>query len=201
MAPKTVNRYREILCRLISWAIKQQLVRMPGKANPASQVERYKERAGAIRFLSLPQVDEQLHVLRFTPQLQTMVAVLIYAGLRREELLWLTLDDLDFSRRGGGHGLLRIRDKSIAYPDGPRSWQPKTRVNRAVPISRALRDQLDSYISPATVTPATSDHFPGWLFPSPEGTRWDSDNFSGLHLRPCNADAGLPGCRAAVDLS
>ena len=51
------------------------------------KVERYKERAPEIRYLTLAQIDEQLRVLRFKLQLQTMVAILIYAGLRREELL------------------------------------------------------------------------------------------------------------------
>ena len=78
-----------------------------------------------------------------------MVAVLIYAGLRREELLWLTHDDIRLPGRlsgDGGYGLIRIRAKSIAG----RSWQPKTRQNRAVPISRSLRDHLDRYTPPAS---------------------------------------------------
>ena len=41
-----------------------------------------------------PQIDEQLYALRETPQLQTMVALYIFAGLRREEALWLTVDDV-----------------------------------------------------------------------------------------------------------
>ena len=62
-----------------------------------------------------------------------MVATLIYAGLRREELLWLTIDDLD--RNAQPQGLLRVRAKTV----GDETWQPKTKVNRAVPVSRTLR--------------------------------------------------------------
>ncbi|MEX0655538.1 MAG: tyrosine-type recombinase/integrase [Phycisphaeraceae bacterium] len=152
-------------------------------SNPARQVRPYKEAApapGTIRFLTLPQTDAQLHALRFKPQLQAMVATLIYAGLRREELLWLTIDDMNFQRgTSEGHGLIRIRAKTIAS----RSWQPKTKHNSAVPISRALRDHLDRY------TPPASDH--GWFFPSPWGTWWDPDNFS-ADLRDANKEAGLP---------
>ena len=36
IAPKTANRYREILMRLISWAMSQRGVHMPGDKNPSS---------------------------------------------------------------------------------------------------------------------------------------------------------------------
>ncbi len=193
LAPKTANRYREIICRLFNWAMKQKLVRMPGNINPASDVERHKERAGEISFLTLDQIDEQLHVLRFNPKLQTMIAVLIYAGLRREELLWLTLDDLDLpsvsggqSGGGGGNGLIRTRAKTI----NGRHWQPKTKRNRAVPVSNALRTYLARYTPPATTAPPIDDHFRGWLFPSPNGHCWDPDGFS-ADLRNANKNAGL----------
>ncbi len=178
LSPKTANHYRSIIRRVINWAIDTQGIRMPGQVNPAAKVKPYKEKAPQISFLTLAQIEEQLRALRFKPQLQTMVATLIYAGLRREELLWLTLADVDLSRRHGGHGMIRVRAKTI---DG-KHWQSKTSVNRAVPISRALREHLDRYTAPA------SDH--GWYFPSPQATRWDCDNFS-ADLRDANRDAGL----------
>ena len=180
LAPKTANRYREILCRLFNWAMEQRGVRMPGDKNPVAKVERYRERAPEIRFLTLAQIDEQLEALVNRPQLQAMVAVLIYAGLRREELLWLTLDDLDLS--SGPFGMIRVRAKTI---DGE-SWQPKTKVNRAVPISSTLRRYLDQYRRRITAG--------RWVFPSPDGCRWDCDNFS-ADLRARNLASHLPwGC-------
>jgi integrase len=176
LAPRTANRYREIICRLFNWSMAQGGIRLPADKNPAAPVERYKERAPEIRYLTVPQIDEQLHALRFKPQLQTMTASLIYAGLRREELLWLTVDDVKISTRDGG--LIQVRAKTIHGE----SWQPKTKVNRAVPISRTLREYLAKY------TPRPSDA--GWFFPSPDGTRWDPDNFS-ADLRQANADTGL----------
>jgi integrase len=177
LAPKTANRYREIMNRLFNWAMGEGRIRMPGDRNPAARVERYLEPAPEIRFLTLPQVQEQLEVLRFNPRLQTLVAVYIYAGLRREEALWLTVDDIDLPAAGGG--MIRVRDKTI----GELRWQPKTKVNRAVPISRSLRPYLDRYVVPASDA--------RWLFPSPLGRRWDADNFS-TDLRAANAVAGLP---------
>jgi len=176
LAPKTANRYREILHRLFGWAMSEAGIRMPGAVNPVAKVARYKEKAPEIRFLTLAQIDEQLDALQAHPQLQTMVATLIYAGLRREELLWLTHDDLDLS--SGAFGLLRIRAKTI---DG-RAWQPKTGRNRAVPISSTLRRWLDRYTR--RIVPG------GWLFPSPAGAWWDPDNFSHA-LAHANRAAGL----------
>jgi integrase len=103
--------------------------------------------------------------------------MLIYAGLRREELLWLTPDDLD--RAAGNHGMLRIRAKTISGE----SWQPKTKKNRAVPVSLRLRYFLDKW---ELKRPKGT-----WLFPSPDGKRWDTDNFSS-DLRAANQNAKLP---------
>ena len=99
--------------------MKQRGLRFPGDKNPVAAVTKYKESAPEIRFLTCAQIDEQLEVLSDNLQLQAMVATLIFAGLRREELLWLTPEDLDFSV--GNHGLIRVRAKTI---DGE-SWQPK----------------------------------------------------------------------------
>jgi hypothetical protein len=74
LAPKTANRYREILCRLFNWAVRTGRVTMPGDRNPVAMVERYRERASEISCLTLPQIEEQLTVLRSKPRLQAMVA-------------------------------------------------------------------------------------------------------------------------------
>jgi integrase len=178
--PKTANRYREILSALMNWAMTQRDIRMPGGINPASAVKRAKEAPPEIKFLTLPQVKEQLDVLAEHKLIQTMVAMLIFAGLRREELLWLTIDDIDLDT--GAYGMTRVRAKTI----GGESWMPKTRINRAVPISSDLRAYLDKY------RPRTSNH--GWFFPTPAGRRWDCDNFS-HNLRDMNRKAGVTwGC-------
>jgi integrase len=180
LAAKTANRYREILMRLFNWAMAEKGVKMPGDKNPVCGASRYKEKAPEIRFLTLAQIDEQLTALQESPQLQVMAAMYIYAGLRREELLWLTLDDIDL--KAGGFGMIRVRAKTI----NGEFWQAKTKVNRAVPISSSLRYYLDRY------APRPSNG--RWYFPSPEGKRWDADNFS-QDLAAANSKAGLRwGC-------
>ncbi len=164
LGPKSANRYREVLHTLFAWAIDQRGIKMPGDRNPVTRVKRYRERAPRINFLTLEQIDSQLQALEDTPLIQTLVAVYIYAGLRREEALWITHTDMDF--KSGPHGMIRVRAKTV----NGESWEPKTKVNRVVPISSTLRGYLDSY-QPRIV--------PGhWFFPSPEGKRWDCDNFS-----------------------
>ncbi len=184
LAPKTANRYREILVRLFNWAQKEGGVRMPGGVNPAASVERYKERAPQISFLTLAQIEEQLNALNAKPKLQTMVAVLIFAGLRREELIWLTHDDIDL--KSGTHGIIRVRAKTVNH----QSWQPKTKCNRAVPISSRLRQFLNRY------TPEKSKH--GWYFPSPEGKWWERPV---LHRQMDGDDAVLHLAPGAAILS
>lgn len=171
--PKTANHYRSIIRRVFNWADESLGIKLPNNTNPAAKVRPYKERAPEILYLSLVQIDEQLHALRFKPQLQAMVATLIYAGLRREELLWLTTEDISLRK-----GLIQVRAKTIENE----RWQPKTARNRGVPISQALRHYLETY----TIRPSSE----GWFFPSPEGKRWDPDNFS-ADLRAANHEEGL----------
>lgn len=176
LAPKTTNRYREIVNRLFNWAMEEQGVRVPGNVNPASKVAKYKENAPEIRFLSLEQIEKQMHILRDNKLLRTMVATYIYSGLRREEALWLTVDDVDLST--GANGVILVRAKTV----NGQFWQPKTKRNRAVPISSILRSYLENY------TPMLTKE--RWFFPSPKGKLYDPDNFS-RDLRKANRKAGL----------
>ena len=166
LAPKTANRYRETVAKVFAWAMETERVRMPMDRNPGAKVARYLESAPEIRYLTLEQIDEQLEALRPSPLLRVMVATLIYTGLRREEVLWLQKEDLVPSSEQSPNGLLRVRAKTV----GGQSWQPKTRKNRVVPVSRDLARVLGDW------KPSKSDG--GWLFPSRQGKRWDVDNFS-----------------------
>jgi len=51
LAPKTANRYREVIGKLLNWAIKSGWVRLPLDRNPITRVERYREPAPEIRYL------------------------------------------------------------------------------------------------------------------------------------------------------
>ena len=174
ISAKTANRTREVLHKLFNYAIRKWSFVAPDRRhpNPAALVQRRSEPQRVIRFLTTEQVARQLEILADRPALLALVATLIYAGPRREAVLWLTREDVDLERR-----LLHIRAKKIAGE----SWQPKTKRNRVVPISAALHALLNKY-KPPTDGP--------WFFPSPRGCRWNPDNFSQT-LREINKAHGL----------
>lgn len=174
ISPKTANRLREVLHRMFAYALKEKGYRGDDgtRSNPVDNVERRKENAPNIRFLNLNEIMEQLSVLKNHSTLEAIVATLIYAGLRRSEALWLTVDDVDLEQR-----LIYVRAKTV---DGE-YWQPKTKRNRTVPISSALHEIL-APLQPRTPGP--------WFFPSTRGFRWDPDNFS-EDLRNINRSHGL----------
>jgi integrase len=172
--PKTVNLLRQTLHKLFSYAIKYQGFRSRDRRypNPAAGVERMREAAPHIQFLGLEEIPAQLEAVQDSPVIHTLVATYIYAGVRREEALWLTPEDVDLQQR-----LIRVRAKTVKGE----YWQPKTKRNRVVPISNQLFEILNNYHRPKDSL---------WFFPSPKGSHWDPDNFS-QDLRNLNQKAGL----------
>ncbi|MFC1633601.1 tyrosine-type recombinase/integrase [Planctomycetota bacterium] len=173
-SPKTANLMRQTLHKLFAYAIKHHGFRSRDRnySNPLAGVDRRREPAPQIRFLRSDEIDVQLRVLSEQPVIHAMVSTYIYAGLRREETLWLTHGDVDLASR-----LIRVQAKTV---DG-KCWQPKTKRNRVVPISDALHQILGTFESP---------HDCKWYFPSPRGKRWDPDNFS-QDLKKMNRANGL----------
>lgn len=172
LSGKTVNNYREILHRFVNWAITQKGVRFPGGVNPVDSVSKRNTGPLPISYLNQGEIVQQLKALADNLKLQAMVAVLIFAGLRRDELLWLRTSDI--IERGG---TLRILVRAKVY-DGVK-WRPKNKKDRYVPVSPALNPFLQRALGDKS-----EDR---WLFPSPTGVRWDGDNFSAL-LREANKD-------------
>ncbi len=166
-APATVLRHREILHALFEYAVRLEFV----DQNPVSNVPRPRLPERDPRFLSLDQIDELLGTVA-GDLVAPLVATAVFAGLRREELVWLTWADLDL---GAEVPVLRVRSKSVAGE----SWTPKTKKNRVIPISKRLRSILQAIPRKGR-----------WLFPSPEGLRWDPDNL-GWRMRGLLRRLGL----------
>ena len=136
ISPKTANRQREVLHVMFNHAIRHHGFRSLDRRfpNPVDAVTRRREAEHPIRHLSIEEIGEQLDVLADHLTIQTMVAVFIYAGLRREEAIWLTPQDVDFK-----YGMIHIRQKEV----GGERWRPKTGRNRRVPISTKLQSYLE----------------------------------------------------------
>jgi len=88
-SPKTANNMRQTLHLLFAYAAKHHgfQARDYRCPNPAGAVDRRTEPAPEIQFLSLEGIQEQLGVLKDHPTTRVAVGILIYAGLRREEVL------------------------------------------------------------------------------------------------------------------
>lgn len=179
-SPATATKRRAILSAMWAWAMATHGVRRPGGSNPVHNAQTYKIPTDDIRFLTAPQIKHQLGALievdmgvgkfknknlRVAKQIQAMVAVYIFAGLRLAEVLHLTMADVELGDGVKSFGLIRVRAKSWA---GGR-WQPKTGTNRIVPISSDLYPYLVGYDRHPFLTQ--------WYFPSPEGNLWSETNF------------------------
>ncbi|MHC4993499.1 MAG: tyrosine-type recombinase/integrase [Planctomycetota bacterium] len=189
IAPKTVNRQREVLRGLFTFALEHKGYVCPDRRyrHPVEGVRRHREQAPIISWLKADEIKQQLSVLEDFPTLKAMVGVYIFAGLRRAEALWLTQDDVDMNNR-----LIRVRAKTVRG----NKWQPKTGRNRVIPIGDTLLTILQAY---DTKQPERRT----WFFLSPqahpnssressEGScgRWDPDNLSAA-LRSTNNANGL----------
>ncbi len=89
-----------------------------------------------IRFLSEEEITRLLATTE--GQLHDVFATLFYTGLRREELVTLWWEDLDFER-----DLLHVRIKDWVDEQGvARHWHPKGKRERTIPIHPALKPIL-----------------------------------------------------------
>jgi integrase len=173
LGPKTLNNYREMAYRFVNWAITQKGKRFPGGVNPIDKARIREVDLPVISYLMPDEIRQQLDALKDFLLLQCMVAVLIFAGLRREELLWLRTGDIQTHE---GQLTILVRAKTI---DGI-FWQPKTKKNRSVPVGLSLRPYLDRIFDGVS-----GDR---WLFTTAEGEQWTGDGFYAA-LRDANLAA------------
>ncbi|MCZ6689589.1 MAG: tyrosine-type recombinase/integrase [Planctomycetota bacterium] len=170
--PGTALRYREIIHAAFEYARRMEYL----EENPARGVPRPKLPDRDIRYLDHDQVDEVLDIVS-SDLLAPVIATYVFAGLRRTEAAWLTRRDFDAVPN---RPTLSIAAKEI----NGEAWMPKTRRNRIVPVHRPrLFPVLEKHTSKLN-----GEH---WLFPSPEGCRWDPDNLS-KRFRRIMKRAGKP---------
>ncbi|MDR3405086.1 MAG: hypothetical protein P4L99_21485 [Chthoniobacter sp.] len=91
---KTKRHYREFFHHFFEFCMKFDFFQPTNwhHPNPVAALPSYVSRNRRIVFLTPEQVEEQLRVLSEFPRQKMAVALMIYAGLRRAEMLWLTRD-------------------------------------------------------------------------------------------------------------
>ncbi|CAN5362292.1 hypothetical protein BH09VER1_BH09VER1_53310 [soil metagenome] len=142
--------------------------------NPVVALPSYLETSRhRIIFLNGEQTEEQYRTLAGKPALDAAVRIMIGAGLRRAECLWLNKEafapDLSY---------MSVVNREDEDSDTESSLKTGSRPVTIIP---ALREFLQTYL------PQLKSE---WLVPSPTGMRWDKDNFSRA-LRKVNQAAKL----------
>lgn len=175
VSKKTKRHYREFFHHFFEFCMKFDFYQPTNwhRPNPIAALPSYMSRNRRIVCLMPAQADEQLHALRDIPKVQIAVAIMIYAGLRRAETMWLTRDaiskDLSF---------LSI----VNRVDDDREVESSLKTgDRAVTILPPLKNLLESYLTRVRGK---------WLIPSSEGAQWAGNEFA-KKLRALNKAAGL----------
>lgn len=177
-AKKTKRHYREVLHDFFEYCLSHSLmeVRNFHTPNPVAPLPSYLDTNHDIRFLNDEQIDGQMAAVAHYASLNAGAMIMIEAGLRRCEALWLDRDAISPDLR-----VLSIRTRYDPETDRESSLKTR-RSKRAVTISPKLRNFLGMYL------PTLEGR---WLIPSPRGKQWNSDNFSSA-LSAANRKAELP---------
>lgn len=172
---KTKKHHREAFHALFEFAMKYSYYipinfRYP---NPMSALPTYHEKNRRIVFLKNAEVDQLLEILKPYPSVHVAVALMIFAGLRRAEALWLQKKDISPDLR-----FFSVINKVDAEKD----IESRLKTGeRPVPILPPLKAVLEEYL-PTLETE--------WLVPSPTGLQWIGENFGDKH-RAILRDANL----------
>jgi integrase len=173
---KTRRHYRETFHHLFEHAMKCNYFiptnfRYP---NPMFALPSYLSKNEVIRFLSEKEKENLYALLAPHPSLLAGTRLMVEAGLRRAEALWLT-------RRAISNDLSYMSIVNQADPESDLESSLKT-GSRPVTILPPLREFLKGYL------PSLAGD---WLVPSPTGKQWHGDNFGDAHrgvLRPAGLD-------------
>lgn len=171
----TMRHYRQFFHHFFEVCLKFDLYQPTNwhRPNPIAALPSYTTRNRKIVFLSQDQIEEQLAVLSGNPALRMGAAVMIYAGLRRAETLWLTKDAISKDK-----SFLSVANRVDQDMDIESSLKTG---ERTVTILPPLREELERYL------PSLDSK---WLLPCRNGARWTADNFA-KKLRIANRAASL----------
>jgi integrase len=117
----TINHYRAALLQLFNFATKSNSI----SSNPVAVLEKIKTKSGEIGILTPKQAARLL--IHSSPCIQAVVAIGLFAGLRRSEITKMTWEDIHFEK-----GFLEVKAKNS-----------KSAARRLVEIRPCLRAWLE----------------------------------------------------------
>lgn len=175
LSKKTKRHYREFFHHFFEFCIRFEYYRPQNWhcPNPTAALPSYVSKNRRIVFLSNAEVEAQLEILKPFPAFRIAAALMLYAGLRRAEAIWLTRDaispDLSFL------SVVNRVDERMDIESSLKTGE------RAVTILPPLQKILAEYLLELKER---------WLVCKPSGGRWNADAF-GKKLRAINCDSGL----------
>ena len=175
ISDKSKKHYRELFHHFIEKMIDLALF-VPSNSlrpNPAAALPSYQPKNDVIIYLKDDDIARQLAALSSHPIIQLAVEIMIYAGLRREEVLGLRTEDIFVEKK-----LLKVA--KYIDPDTQKARRLKT-GSRKVPIAPTLLESIKKHLEGHQ----NYSLLPGW-----NGKRWTGDNFS-KKLAKLNQEAGL----------
>ena len=148
LSPRTINQQLGHVLSALKWAHERGLV-----ANEPPKHQRLKvDGRPSRKYLTPSEVAKLLATVREPrwQRLEIVVRLALYAGLRQQEIVWLTWEDVDLEG-----GWLHVRSK--------RGWSPKSSSSeRSIPIADDLAGTLANASRVCDL----------WVAPQSPGTQW-----------------------------
>jgi site-specific recombinase XerD len=166
LSPRTINNQIQLALPAIKWAHDRGLI----DTGPPKWKRLRVNSIHARRYLTGEEITRLLRTVREPrwQRLEVVVMLALYAGLRQQEIAWLTWQDVDLAE-----GWIHVRSK--------RGWSPKSASSeRSVPMA----DELRNYLS---TTPRTCST---WVAPQSPGSQWCRRNL-GTVVRKLFQAAGV----------
>ena len=147
---KTMRHYREMFHHLFEVCLKFDLYHRTNahRPNPIAALPSYTSRNGRIVYLTQAQVDEQIAALAGDPVMQIAVTIMIHAGLRRAEALWLMREsispDLSF---------LSVRNRRDHETDNLKRREPVANCDRITRLGSDAVTKCDRFQTQRPTSP------------------------------------------------
>ena len=166
LSPRTINHQIGIALSAIKWAHDRELIdTAPPKWKPLKI--RVKHSRKYLTTSELKKLMEKMCLPRWK-RLEPVIMLALYAGLRQQEIVWLTWEDVDLE-----DGWLHIRSK--------RNWSPKSSSSeRSIPIAIELALYLND-------KPRVCSR---WVAPQSPGNQWCRQHL-GAKTRRLFKEAGV----------